>query len=170
MFPVYGGRCLSRKAVHNWVEKFSQGRLKVADDETEVSKWLRQVKRLLCCGFRCTGKAMWQVYQCWSRIYREMSIFSKFEYNMFYGLYISICDLFTDSPSAFLMVVYCNGFAQSVSRQQLGKNVPACNNRRYVSVDECYSSSARQWTRWLGITWLVFSVLSVRSLYKEDLL
>jgi hypothetical protein len=22
MFPVYGGKCLSRKAVHNWVEKF----------------------------------------------------------------------------------------------------------------------------------------------------
>jgi hypothetical protein len=31
-FPVYGGKCLSRKAVHNWVEKFSQGRSKVADD------------------------------------------------------------------------------------------------------------------------------------------
>jgi hypothetical protein len=32
MFPVYGGKCLSRKAVHNWVEKFSQGRSKVIDD------------------------------------------------------------------------------------------------------------------------------------------
>jgi hypothetical protein len=32
IFPVYGGKCLSRKAVHNWVEKFSQGRSKVADD------------------------------------------------------------------------------------------------------------------------------------------
>jgi hypothetical protein len=32
MFPVYGGKCLSRKAVHNWVEKFSQGRSKVAGD------------------------------------------------------------------------------------------------------------------------------------------
>jgi hypothetical protein len=32
MFPVYSGKCLSRKAVHNWVEKFSQGRLKVTDD------------------------------------------------------------------------------------------------------------------------------------------
>jgi hypothetical protein len=21
MFPVYGGKCLSRKAIHNWVEK-----------------------------------------------------------------------------------------------------------------------------------------------------
>jgi hypothetical protein len=32
MFPVYGEECLSRKAVHNWVEKLSQGRSKVADD------------------------------------------------------------------------------------------------------------------------------------------
>jgi hypothetical protein len=24
MFPVYGRKCLSRKAVYNWVEKFSQ--------------------------------------------------------------------------------------------------------------------------------------------------
>jgi hypothetical protein len=32
MFPVYCGKCLSRKAVHNWVKKFSQGRSKVADD------------------------------------------------------------------------------------------------------------------------------------------
>jgi hypothetical protein len=31
MFPVYGGKYLSRKAIHNWVEKFSQGRSKVAD-------------------------------------------------------------------------------------------------------------------------------------------
>jgi hypothetical protein len=32
MFPVYGGKCLSPKAVHSWVEKFSQGRSKFADD------------------------------------------------------------------------------------------------------------------------------------------
>jgi hypothetical protein len=32
MFPVYGGKCLSHKAFHNLVEKFSQGRSKVADD------------------------------------------------------------------------------------------------------------------------------------------
>jgi hypothetical protein len=30
MFPVYGGKCLLRKAVHNWVEKRG-GRF--ADDE-----------------------------------------------------------------------------------------------------------------------------------------
>jgi hypothetical protein len=32
MFPVYGGKCLSRKAIRNWFKKFSQGRSKVADD------------------------------------------------------------------------------------------------------------------------------------------
>jgi hypothetical protein len=31
MFPVYGGKCLSCKVVHNWVKKFSQGRSKIAD-------------------------------------------------------------------------------------------------------------------------------------------
>jgi hypothetical protein len=32
MFPVYSGKCLLHKAVHNWVDKFSQGRSKIADD------------------------------------------------------------------------------------------------------------------------------------------
>jgi hypothetical protein len=32
IFPVYGWKCLLRKAVHNWVEKVSQGRSKAADD------------------------------------------------------------------------------------------------------------------------------------------
>jgi hypothetical protein len=31
-FPVYDGKCLLRKAVHNWAEKLYQGRSKVADD------------------------------------------------------------------------------------------------------------------------------------------
>jgi hypothetical protein len=42
----------SRKAVHNWVEKFSQGRSKVADDArpgAEVAE--TTVKRLLDGGF-----------------------------------------------------------------------------------------------------------------------
>jgi hypothetical protein len=42
MFPVYGGKCLSRKAVHNWVEKFSQGLSKVADDARPRRRSLRQ--------------------------------------------------------------------------------------------------------------------------------
>jgi hypothetical protein len=32
MFPLYGEKCVSCKVFHNWVEKFSQGHSKVADD------------------------------------------------------------------------------------------------------------------------------------------
>jgi hypothetical protein len=59
MIPVYGGRCLSRKAVYSWVEKFTQRRSKVADvvgPDAEVTE--TTVKKFLCCGFRRTGKAM----------------------------------------------------------------------------------------------------------------
>jgi hypothetical protein len=48
--------CLSLKAVHNQVEKFSQGRSKVSDDArpgAEVAE--TTVKRLLCYGFRHVG-------------------------------------------------------------------------------------------------------------------
>jgi hypothetical protein len=38
MFPVYGAKCVSRKAVHNWVEQFSQGRLKDEDDARRSAK------------------------------------------------------------------------------------------------------------------------------------
>jgi hypothetical protein len=32
MFPVYGEKCLLCKVVRNWLNKISQGRLKVTDD------------------------------------------------------------------------------------------------------------------------------------------
>jgi hypothetical protein len=44
-------------------------------------------KRLLCCGLRRSGKAMGQVYQVWWRICREINVFFRFEYHMFYVLY-----------------------------------------------------------------------------------
>jgi hypothetical protein len=74
MFPVCGWKCLSRRAVHNWVEKFSQGRSKVADDArlgADVAE--TTVKRFIGCGFRRTGKEVGQVYQCWWRIRREIN-------------------------------------------------------------------------------------------------
>jgi hypothetical protein len=60
MFPVYGRKFLSRKAFHDWVKKFSQGRSKVADDvrpgrlvdiATEatvqrVEEWIRADRRI----------------------------------------------------------------------------------------------------------------------------
>jgi hypothetical protein len=50
MFPVYGRKCLLRKAVHNWVEIFSQGRSKVADDARPGAA-VTAIKRRLCCRF-----------------------------------------------------------------------------------------------------------------------
>jgi hypothetical protein len=65
MFPVYGRKCLSRKAVHRWVEKCSQGRSKIIDDARQgVELSETTVKKLLCCGFRSTGIEMGHVYQC----------------------------------------------------------------------------------------------------------
>jgi hypothetical protein len=63
MFPVYGGKYLSRKAFHNWVEKFSEGPTKIADDARPVAEVAETtVKIPVCWGFRRTGKAMGQVY------------------------------------------------------------------------------------------------------------
>jgi hypothetical protein len=93
MFPVYGGKCLSGKAVHNCVEKFSQERSKVADNARQDAELAETtVKRL-----RRIGKAMGQVYQCWWRIRREINYF--FQVRISHVLrFISICSLFTDSP------------------------------------------------------------------------
>jgi hypothetical protein len=40
MFPVYGGKCFSRKAVHNWVEKRGKHFADDEEFETEARKWL----------------------------------------------------------------------------------------------------------------------------------
>jgi hypothetical protein len=32
MLPMYGEHCLSRQAVHNWVQNFSQGRISIEDE------------------------------------------------------------------------------------------------------------------------------------------
>jgi hypothetical protein len=56
------------------------------------------VKRLLCCGFRHTGKALGKLYQCWWRICREINaFFSGFEYHMFYVLHPFVSYLLTTS-------------------------------------------------------------------------
>jgi hypothetical protein len=53
------------------------------------------VKRLLCCRFRRTVKAVGQVYQCWWRICREKNVFSRFEYHTFCVLYPFVTCLLT---------------------------------------------------------------------------
>jgi hypothetical protein len=94
-FPVYGGKRLSRKAVHSWVEKLPpwwqtfrwwrrgwNGGVKVAETT---------VKRHVCCWFRCTGKAMGKVVEDMSR----NKVFSRFEYHMFFVLYPFVTLLLT---------------------------------------------------------------------------
>jgi hypothetical protein len=52
IFPIYGGKFLSRKAVHSWVEKFSQRHPKIADDSRPGAEMAETtVKILLCYGF-----------------------------------------------------------------------------------------------------------------------
>jgi hypothetical protein len=91
VFPVYCGKCLSHKAVHSWVQKFSEKRSEVADDARRIAEVAETtVKRLLCCGFRRADNAMGQVYQCLWRICREIpfvNVFLRFNYHMFYVLY-----------------------------------------------------------------------------------
>jgi hypothetical protein len=53
VFPVYGGKCLSRKAVHNWVQKFSQKLSNAADDArpgVEVARQQSSVDALVSDG------------------------------------------------------------------------------------------------------------------------
>jgi hypothetical protein len=49
MSPVYSGKHLLRKAVHNWVEKFSQGHSKFANDarpDVEVAETTVKISML----------------------------------------------------------------------------------------------------------------------------
>jgi hypothetical protein len=48
MLPVYGGKCLSRKAVHNWFEKRGKSFADDKEFETEMRKWLRQQSKDFC--------------------------------------------------------------------------------------------------------------------------
>ena len=36
MLPMYGEHCLSRQAVHNWMQKFSEGRTSIEDEHESV--------------------------------------------------------------------------------------------------------------------------------------
>jgi hypothetical protein len=108
IFSVYDGKCLSRKMVRNWVEKCSQERSKVVDNSRPGAKLGGTThKRLLCCRFRRTGKAMGQMYQCWWMICREIIFFFTYEYRMFLR-FVSICDLFTLLPLIWVAILRAN--------------------------------------------------------------
>jgi hypothetical protein len=83
MFPVYGGKCCRIKGFTTGLRNSLKDVRKVADDArpgVEVAEAI--VKRLSCCRFRHTGKAMRQMYQCWWRICREINAFSRFKYHV----------------------------------------------------------------------------------------
>jgi hypothetical protein len=49
MLPVYIGKFLLHKAFHNWIDNFSQGHSKVADEERSGAEATEAtVKRFLC--------------------------------------------------------------------------------------------------------------------------
>jgi hypothetical protein len=61
IFTVYGGKCLSRKVFHNWVENFSEERLKVADDarlgrpvEIAIEATVQKVEELIRVDMKIT--------------------------------------------------------------------------------------------------------------------
>jgi hypothetical protein len=53
------------------------------------------IKRLICCGFRLTDKAMGQLYESWGRVCQEINVVSSLEYHMFYVLYPFLAYLLT---------------------------------------------------------------------------
>jgi hypothetical protein len=55
-FPVYGEKCLSRKEVPSWVQKFSQASSKVADDVRPGAEVAATTVKDLSCGFQRTGR------------------------------------------------------------------------------------------------------------------
>jgi hypothetical protein len=87
MFPVYGGKFLSRKAVQTGCQMFRWWR-RGWNGGAEVAE--TTVRRLIYYGFRRIYKEIGQESQCWWRICREIKFFPGF---------ISIYDIVTDSPS-----------------------------------------------------------------------
>jgi hypothetical protein len=93
VFSVYCGKCLTRKPVHNWVTNvflWWNGSAEVAETT---------LRRLVCCGFRRIIKrrdksfnvAGWYVEK-WMLFHFQVRISNVLRF-------ISVCDLFTGSPS-----------------------------------------------------------------------
>jgi hypothetical protein len=103
MFFVYGGKCLPRKAVHNWVEKSVRLFADEEELETEVRKWLRQQSNdFYAAGFDALVNR-WDMCINVRGGYVEMFFF--FQVRISHVLrFISICDLFTDFPSSVTAV------------------------------------------------------------------
>jgi hypothetical protein len=86
------GKCVTRKAVHNWVEKFSQGHSKVIDNAQHPGAEVAEttVKRLVYCGFRGTDKAMRHTLSMFVEDMSRNDFSFRFEYHTFYRSYFSL--------------------------------------------------------------------------------
>jgi hypothetical protein len=94
IFPVYGGKFLSCKAFHSWVEKRGKYFADGEEVETEVQKWLRQQSE----GFSAAGFDP-LVLQCWWRICRNICFFQVRISHVLH--FILIRCLFNDSASYY---------------------------------------------------------------------
>jgi hypothetical protein len=134
MFPICGGKSLSPKADHNCIDKFSLGLSNVADNAlpgAEVTELT--VKRLLCCGFRRTGKAMGQVYQYWCMMRREVNVFfCLFEYQCFNILYPFVTYILNLSRNISLHT-YLNCHTQDTNKSKPN------NRSRQAATSSCLS-------------------------------
>jgi hypothetical protein len=94
MFLVYGGKCLSHKTVHKWVEIFSQELPKIANDGrrgVEVAETTIEI--FPCCGLRRDGRSVSVLLKGMSR--NKCFFFSRFKYHMFYVSYPFVTYLLT---------------------------------------------------------------------------
>jgi hypothetical protein len=106
IFHVYGGKCLSPKAVHRWVEKRDRHFADDEEVEMEARKWLRQQsKDFHAAGFDALVKR-------WDRCinvgggYVEKYFFFSFEYDTFYVLYPFVTYLRTLPRISVLTAAY----------------------------------------------------------------
>jgi hypothetical protein len=103
-FPVYCGKCLSRKAIHNWLDKFSQGRSRKSQMmPDQVQNRLRQQsKEFYAAGFDALVK---RLDKCFSvgGAYVEKQMFPPPPFNI---TCFTFYNLFTDSPSYKKEAVY----------------------------------------------------------------
>jgi len=71
MLPMYGEHCLSRQAVHNWMQKFSEGRTSIEDEygvgrpvEITTPEMLQRVEDIIRAERRATVDAVATAIGC----------------------------------------------------------------------------------------------------------
>jgi hypothetical protein len=98
-FHVYGGKCLSRKAIHNWVADVSLMTKRLV--ETEARKWLiQQPKDFYAAGFDALVKRWDKCISVGGGYVEKLMFSSRFEYHMFYVLYPFVAYLLALPPTS----------------------------------------------------------------------